>query len=63
MTPLELRSRLIDAKKEYGQGRITVEQLYEHADAYIDALKAYAKRTGKKVPIPTPAHIIRALPA
>lgn len=61
-TPLECRAALIAARREWGQGQITEAQLYAVADTYIEAIKAYKKRTGnKKLSIPTRAYLIRAI--
>ena len=61
MTPLELREKVIESKRLYGQGLIDVDALYAAADAYIEALKAFKKRTHAKLNIPSRAYIIRAL--
>ena len=61
MTPLELREKVIESKRLYGQGLIDVDALYAAADAYIEALKAFKKRTKAKLAIPSRAYIIRAL--
>lgn len=61
MTALELREKVIEAKRLFGQGLIDVDALYAAADAYIDALKAFKKRTKAKLNIPTRAYLIRAL--
>lgn len=61
MTPLELRDKLIESKRLYGQGLIGIDALYAAADEYIDALKAFKQRTKAKLSIPSRAYIIRAL--
>lgn len=62
MTPLQLRDELIKAKQMYGRGEIDIEKLYVAADAYIEAIKAFAKRTGnKKLRAPSRAYLIRAI--
>lgn len=62
MTPLELRSNLIEAKKLYGQNVITIDDLYTAADAYIESLKDFKKRTkAAKLHIPSRSYLIRAL--
>ena len=61
MTALELKEKLLDAKSQYRQGAIDIDALYAAADAYIDALKAFKKRTKAKLTIPTRAYLIRAL--
>lgn len=61
MTALELRSKLLEAKKRYGRGEITIDALYATADAYIDALCQYQKASGKKFAIPSRGYLIRAL--
>ncbi len=61
MTPIELRTKLIDAKRAFGRGEITIEQLYAAADAYIDAIKEFKKRTGARIAVPSRAYLIRAV--
>lgn len=61
MTPIQLRSKLIESKQAFGRGEITIEQLYAAADAYIAAIRDYAKRTGKRITIPSRAYLIRAV--
>ena len=62
MTPLELRSQVIVAKQQFGLGEITIDQLYAAADAYIEALREYKRRTGnKRLNIPSRGYLIRAL--
>ena len=62
MSPIELRSKLIEAKQQFGRNEITIDALYAVADAYIDALREYKKRTGnKKLNIPARGYLIRAL--
>lgn len=60
-TPLELRTKLIIAKQEYGQGNLTTDELYAIADEYIESLKVYKKTKNKKLAIPSRAYLIRAL--
>lgn len=60
-TALQLRDRVISLRWQHARGDATIEQLYAAADAYIEAIKAYKARTGKRVIIPSRAYIIRAL--
>jgi len=60
MTTLELKDRLVKAKDLYTMGKISIDDLYAAADAYIDALREYKKRTGKKFAIPSRGYLIRA---
>ena len=61
LSPLELREKVILARGRYNQGEITQEELYLAVDAYITALRAYKKRTGKQLSIPSRAYLLRAL--
>lgn len=61
MSPLELRNLLIEAKKQFGQGLITVDQLHAAADRYIESLKEYKRVKKVKLSIPSRAYLIRAL--
>ena len=61
MTPLELREKVIEAKRLYGQGIITIDDLYAAADAYIESIRAFKQRTKAKIAIPSRGYIIRAL--
>jgi hypothetical protein len=62
MNPQELRNQLVTAKQQFGRQEITIEQLYAAADAYIESIKAFKKRTGdKKLRIPDRGYLIRAL--
>lgn len=62
MTALELRDAFIIARQEFGRGEIGIDELYAAADAYIESIKEYKKRTGnKKLRIPSRGYIIRAL--
>lgn len=61
-TPLECKSALLEARKQWGQQLITEAQLYTVANEYIEAIKAYKKRTNNKMlHIPTASYLIRAL--
>jgi hypothetical protein len=60
-TPMDLRNELIDTKRRFGQGAATIDVLYSAADAYIAALKAFKKSTGKRLTIPSRAYLIRAI--
>lgn len=60
MNPQEYRNQLIEAKQRFGRNEITTDQLYAAADAYIDAIKDFKKRTGnKKLPVPSRGHLLR----
>jgi hypothetical protein len=61
MTPMQARTNLIQVRSAFAAGTATISQLYEAADLYITALKAYKKASGKKVAIPSRAYVIRAL--
>jgi hypothetical protein len=61
MTPLELRQKLIESIHAFNRSEISPDDLYAIADAYIAALKEYAKRTKKKFRIPSRGYLIRAL--
>lgn len=62
MTTLELRDRLLTAKQRFGRNEIGVNELYAAADAYIESIKEFKKRTGnKKLKVPSRSYIIRAL--
>lgn len=62
MSALDLRAKLQEAKQKFGRNEITLEQLYAAADAYIESIKAFKKRTGdKKLRIPDRGYLIRAI--
>lgn len=61
MSALDLRDKLLEARRRFGRQEITVDELYAAADAYIAALKEYKKRSGKKFAIPSRSYVIRAL--
>lgn len=61
MTALDLKFKLQEAKKQFGRKEITIDQLYVAADAYIDALKEFKKRTKAKISIPNRGYVIRAI--
>jgi N-formylglutamate amidohydrolase len=61
MTPLELKEKLLDARSQYRNGDCDIDALYAAADAYIDSLKAYKKRTKAKLNIPSRGYLLRAL--
>jgi hypothetical protein len=58
---LLLRDAVILARARYHRGEISVDALYAAADAYIAELRAYKKRTGKRMSIPNRAYLLRAL--
>lgn len=61
MTPMELRNKVIEAKKAFGRNEITVDELNAIADKYIEALKKFKKDKKAKITIPSRAYLIRAL--
>ena len=62
MNPQELRNAFIATKHRWGRNEATVEELYAAADAYIEAIKEFKKRTkNKKLAVPTRAYLLRAL--
>lgn len=62
MSALDLKFKLQEAKQQFGRNEITIDQLYVAADAYIEALKEFKKRTkNKKLAIPNRGYLIRAL--
>ena len=61
MSPMELRNQLIEARKKFGRGEITTDQLNAAADEYIKALKEYKRAKKVKLNIPTRAYLLRAL--
>lgn len=62
MTALDLRDKFIEARKLFFAQQITIDDLYKAADAYIEAIKAFKKKTSnKKLRIPDRAYLIRAL--
>jgi hypothetical protein len=58
---MQLRADAIEARKQYGNGKITVEQLYAAFDAYIAGIAAHCKATGKRTPKLSRSYLIRAL--
>lgn len=62
MTAHEYRNALIEAKQRFGRGEITATELYAAADAYIEAIKDFKRRTGnKKLRVPDRGYLIRAI--
>lgn len=61
MTTLDLRDKLIDARKRYGRGEISVDELNRIADEYIAAIQAFAKQSGKRIKSPSRGYLLRAL--
>jgi hypothetical protein len=59
MTPLELRDQVIWARQAWGRGEIGLDELYRAADVYIESLKAYKRKTGKRLGIPSRHQVIR----
>ena len=62
MTAHELRTQLLETKHRFGRGEATIDDLYAAADAYIEAMKEYKRRTGdRNLRIPARGYLIRAL--
>ena len=61
MTAIELKEQLRLAKGAFHRGEIDIDALYAAADAYIEAIKAFKKRTKAKISVPTRGYIIRAV--
>lgn len=62
MSAQEYRNQLIEAKQRFGRNEITQDDLYAAADAYIEAIKDFKKRTGnKKLSVPSRGYLIRAI--
>ena len=55
------RTGLLDAIARHKRAEIPTSELYAAADAYIAEIRAYGKRIGRKVPVPSRAGIIRQL--
>jgi hypothetical protein len=55
------RTALLDAIASHRRAELSISALYVAADAYIAEIRAHGKRMGRKVPVPSRAHIIRAL--
>jgi hypothetical protein len=61
-TPVhQARTALIDGAAANRRGELSIEDLYRLADAYIAAIKVHSRATGKKLPVPGRAYVIRAL--
>ena len=62
MTAHECRNALIIARQQFGRGEVTIDQLYAAADAYIEAIKEFKKRTkNKRLKVPSRGYLIRAI--
>lgn len=62
MSALEYRDQMIIAKQKFGRGEISIDDLYAAADAYIEAIRQFKKRTNnKKLRVPDRAYVIRAI--
>ena len=65
MTPRELRPVVIDARRRYQHGEISLDELYRVADQYIAAVTAHAKTLSpairRRFRPPSRAYILRAL--
>ncbi len=53
------RTRAIEACRAYLRGEVTDAEMHRAADAYRDAIVAYAEETGRKLPVPTRAAVLR----
>ena len=56
---LELLERFVLLRARYQRREVTLEAVYAAADEYIDSLKEYRRETGRKVPLPTRAALMR----
>jgi len=57
----QARDALIIAIKQQIFGVVTMDAVYQAADTYIAAIKAHGKATGRRLPVPNRAGIIRLL--
>jgi hypothetical protein len=55
------RASLCDAIAKHKRAELSTADLCAKADAYIAEIRAHGLRIGRKVPVPSRAHIIRAL--
>jgi len=60
MSALDLKFAMQEAKKKFGRGEIGENELFEAADAYIDAIREFKKRTKAKIAVPSRGYILRA---
>ena len=58
---IQLRDNVLTQRANYSRGLASLDDLYAAADAYIAALKAYRKASGKRFTIPSRAYLLRAL--
>ena len=62
MSTLELRTEFLEAKAAFFRGEIDEEALYKSADAYIESIRSFKKRTkNSKLRVPTRAYLLRAI--
>ena len=57
----QARGRLIEGIREHQRGKITLTTLYRLADEYRHEIREHGRRTGRTLPIPSRAYILRAL--
>ena len=57
----QARKALGEAIARQKRGEVGLNQVYRAADAYIAAIRAHTKATGRKLPVPSRAKIIRLL--
>jgi hypothetical protein len=55
------RNALAEAIAQQKRGLVDMPAVYRAADAYIAAIRAHADATGRKLPVPSRAKIIRLL--
>jgi len=59
--PLEARTKLIRAKRKFGDGEVSITELHAAADEYREAMRQHAKAKGLKIRIPSRGYLIRAI--
>lgn len=57
----QARTALIETILRHKKAEATYEDVTASADAYIAAIKAHAKATGRKMPIPNRGYLIRTM--
>lgn len=55
------RDRVLQVREQNQKGQATKAELDAAADAYIAAIKAHAVSTGRRLPVPGRAYLLRAL--